>query len=333
MVTKRASYKKYNIPDDVKNIRLTDDDTRILLEVYRHDIIDAHAVRKLLAHRSPAVIGNRLRLMYQNEYLHRLPQIEEIHVPGGGSMPATYTLGAKGATRLQDVFNLKPKLQFSRYRARAKGLSSQHILHALAQTRFIVSMRSAADQRNDVEFLYPEEIYKRFAPEILERDSLPYRVRSRVHWFEYHEEEGTDPDGFFMLYYPNAPEGKQRRAIFLEIDRGEETIDPNDRKIKTVKFWKDTSMLRKFVVYAYAHITGVHKKVFGVANFQVLTVTTTPEHRKRIQKMYRNRLAGPPHKVPNMRFLFTDWQSIRTHQGDFISMPTWNGNGEDVSLV
>lgn len=329
----RAKFKKYDLPKNPPNVAITPDDERILLEVYRHDIIDSKTIYTLLAPRSENKIRNRLKLLHHTKYLHRLSQIEEIHVPGGGSLPAAYTLGVKGANRLKEAYGLKLKMQPRRYRERSKVLGAQHILHTLEQTRFLVSIRKATEHRSDVEFLYPEQIYERFAPELLLKDKLPHVVSARVNWEGYTQEEGTIPDGFFMLFYPYEPEGKNRRTIFLEIDRGTETIDPSDRKIKTLKFWKDTSVLRKFVVYAYAFKTQMHKKVFGVPTFQVLVVTTNPGHVAKMQQMYRRRLAGRPHSVKPYRFLFTDFETISKQDGDVLSTPIYDGEGKPRSLL
>ncbi len=176
-------------------------------------------------------------------------------------------------------------------------------------------------QHEDVEFFYPDQIYERYAPDILKRDSLPGLLSARVNWYGYRETEGTIPDGLFMLRFPQLPEGKNRRFIFLEIDRGTETIDVSERKSKTLKFWKDTSVLRKFVVYAYAWKTGAHKRQFGIPTFQVLTVTTNSRRVAAMQRMYRKRLAGRPHSVPPARFLFADHQAVwRPSQTDAIAV-------------
>ena len=329
MTGKRASFSKYKLPKIAPNVAPTDDDVHILLEIYRHDIIDSATIYGLLSHRSVDKVRRRLLKLTHARYLHRLPQVEEIYVRGGGSLPATYTLAAKGAKLLQESYGLKPKMQFRRYRERNKSLTAQTILHALEQTRFLVSIRTSAEARDDVEFLYPEEIYERYAPKILQRDTLPKLVSARVSWEGYKQVEGTIPDGFFMLYYPNLPEGRNRRSIFLEIDRAKETIDPSDKKIRTLKFWKDSSILRKFVVYAYALKTKSYLKEFGIPTFQVLTVTTNPGHQKKMQKMYRNRLAGKPHSIRPFRFLFTNFEIIKKHNHDILSVPIEDGEGKE----
>lgn len=327
----RARYRKYLLPNETPNVAITEDDDQILLEVYRHDIIDANTIYTLLAPRPVDKVRRRLRKLHLNQYLQRLAQIEQIHVPGGGSLPVAYTLGPKGVQRLKEAYNLSAKPD--RYRDRGKTLSAQYVQHALEQTRFLVQCRKSAEAREHIEFLYPDQIYARYAPKLLERDTPPSVLSARVAWHGYGEEEGTIPDGFFMLHYKNLPNGKNRRSIFLEIDRGTETIDVNDRKQKTLKFWKDTSLLRKFVVYGYAHRTRVHERSFGIPTFQVLTVTTSRDRVGKMQAMYKKRLAVRPHTVPPVRFLFTDFTTIAKHGGDILAVPLEDGEGRPRNLL
>ena len=327
----RARYRKYLVPREAPNVAITEDDDLILWEVYRHDIIDANAIYMLLAPRSVDKVRRRLRKLHLNNYLQRLAQIEQIHVPGGGSLPVAYTLGPKGVQRLKEAYGLTAKPD--RYRDRGKTLSAQYVQHALEQTRFLVSCRKSAEARDHIEFLYPDQIYARYAPKILERDTLPSVLSARVAWHGYGEEEGTIPDGFFMLVYKNEPEGKNRRSIFLEIDRGTETIDVGDRKMKTLKFWKDTSLLRKFVVYSFAFLNRIHERDFGIPTFQVLTVTTNRDRVGKMQAMYQKRLAVRPHSVRPVRFLFTDFQTIAAHSGDILAVPFEDGEGKVRGLL
>lgn len=332
MTAKRASYSQYGIPGSPPKVAPTDDDDQILLEVYRHDIIDAAAIYSLLPHRTPNKIGRRLNALRKAGHLYRLQQLEQIFKPGGGSYSKAYTLGGVGSDRLEEKFGLKIKPR--RWKQRSRELSAQFILHGLEQTRFMISLRMSAEKSEDVEFLYPEQIYERFAPEVLEREFLPYKVSARVNWFGHTDIEGTNPDGFCMLFYPKLEENLQQRPLFIELDRGTETIDiKNERKLKSLKFWKDTSLLRKFVVYAYAFRTKTHKKVFGVPAFQVLTVTTKPSRVAKMQAMYRKRLAGRPHSVKPFRFLFTDFETIKKYDNDILAVPISDGSGKVRTLA
>ena len=327
----RASYSHYELPDKPPRVALTDDDKAILLEVYRHDIIDAKTIYRLLEHRSTDKIGRRLNTLRKARYLERLSQIEQIHVKGGGALPKVYTIGTEGMEYLQDELGLPPKKK--RLRERASRLSVSYVEHSLEQSRFLVSMRKSVDPRSDVHFLYPEDFYSLFAKKILDRPTLPFGLRAKVNWLGYREVQGTNPDALFVLYFPMQPEARQRRCLFLEIDRGTETINPSDRQIKSVKFWEKSSLLRKFVVYAYAYHRKVHEVEFGLPTFQVLTVTTKPGRVVEMQEMFRQRLAISPHDVNPNRFLFMDWKTLQAHGDDLVSAPVENAVGEGKSLL
>lgn len=327
MTTVRTKHRKYAKPDTARNIRPTTDDDQLLLEVYRHNIIDSTTLYRLLPHRKPNKVSERLRLLHQNGYLERLSKIEEIHVQGGGSLPIAYMLGNAGSKRLEEVHGLPPK--HKRPQERAKLLSAPYILHDLEQSRFLVSLRQSATDNGDVDFLYPEEIYRRYKQEILKRPTLPRLVKAPVNFAGHRGVEGTIPDGLCMLVYKNI-DGRNRRALFLEIDRGHATIDPKEAYLRTLKFWSGSSILRKFVVYSAYFKSGKFRDEYGLPTFQVLTVTTTPERVALMQKMWKRRMPQP---APPSRFLFTDFETIAKHGPDLLTLPIENVDGKSHTIA
>lgn len=324
----RASHKRYQRPKKPVGVALTPDDKRLFLELYRHGILDSRAVYRLFAERSVHVLRGRLRKLFHAGYILRLKQMRSLFVDGGGSRYEAYVLDTGAIEWLWDKHRLKPADRTRAFRER----SAAYLLHNIELAHTVISIRQSVEARADIEFLYPHEIYKRWASDILRRDNLPISVRARVDWFRYRENASTIPDAFFMLFYPRREIGKQRRAVFLEIDMGTETIDPSDSKVRSLRFWKDTSVLRKFVVYAYAHKTGSYKEDFGVPTFQVLTITTNPEKVAKMQLAYRKRLSGVPHEVSPIRFLFTDFETLAKHS-DILDAPIFDGYGRQFSLL
>ena len=331
MPTDRAAYSQYALPETLPNIRITPDDDEIMLELYRHSIVDAHTFRLAMPHRSKEHLGRRLNTLRKGSYILRLPQLEQLFVPGGGSYPKAYVLGDRGASHLREKFKLPSKRR--RDDKRISGWSPTRLPHELDVSRFMVQLRQSAATHDGIEYLHPDEYYKEYAPQILKDDSLPRTVKAKVRWHGYNEEAGTNYDGFGILRYTTRDSGKNKRALFVEIDEGFETINPSDEKIKTLKFWKDTSVLRKNVVYGYAYKTNRHRKDFGLETFQVLFVTTTPERAKEMQATWRARLAGRPHSVHPNRLLYTDFQTIEKHEGDILSVPILNAAGEVHSIA
>ncbi len=117
--------------------------------------------------------------------------------------------------------------------------------------------------------------------------------------------------------------------MFLEIDRGTMTIDVNERKLKTRKFWKDSSLLRKFIIYAEAFRNDDHVTEFGIPSFQVLTVTTTPNRVANIQSMCQKRLKN---RVQSNRFRFTDFETIAAHGHNIMAVPLYDLEGKESQL-
>ena len=328
---RRSQRKKYTRPNNPINVRLSDDDKRMLLEIYRHDFIDTRGLANLMAHRSYDKIQRRLMKLVDAHYIDIISQMKEVYVPDGGSIAYVYFLDNRGMKLLGDEFALPHK--FSRIRERAKRIKTTTIEHDLEQARFMVTLRRSVETKDGFEFLYPEQIYRQLKPEILQWKYQPRILTPRVKWFNFSGEQGTKPDGFFMLYRPHAPEGRQRKAIFLEIDRGTETVNPTDEVAQSLAFWQSSSILRKCVVYANAFRRGYHTEQFGITSFQVLFVTTTQEHVEEMQQMYRQRLAIPPHEVHPNRFLFTHQDAIAAHGTDYATLPLQNAAGEKTTLI
>ena len=77
----RAKYSKYKHPGDAPNVAITNDDDQILLEVYRHDIIDANTIYTLLAPRPIDKLRRRLRKLHLEGRLLDPAEIGERYRP------------------------------------------------------------------------------------------------------------------------------------------------------------------------------------------------------------------------------------------------------------
>ncbi len=323
--TNRSGHQKYVRKDKPTNIALTEDDDLALLETFRHDVVDSAMIYELLPHRPKGQMVRRLNLMFQTSFLERLAQREREFRPGGGSWPIAMTLGKEGVKRIRAKY--KVPVNYNRYRGRSK-MSATAIRTKLEQSRTVLQIRASAARYDHIEFLYPDEYYRRYAPHILESPSLPSTVRARVNWHGHREVEGTKDDGLIMLIYHNKPEGQNKRAVFIESDEETETVQPSERKQKTMSFWRDTSWLRKGVVYGFAHRQEIFKKDFGLNSAQVLTVTKTKQHAQTMQEAYRKYLGPRPASFRPHLYMFTDDETIAAHDGDVLSVPFEDGSGK-----
>lgn len=318
----------YRLKAEVPTINLTEDDERILLSLFRHRLLDAHAIRTLLPDRSPDWLGTRLRKLTDARFLTR-PVQQRKRRPEGGSWPLTYALGNEGARHLKARYDLP--IRGDRWATTSANLSLVHIEHTLEEGRLMLQLQAAAMGRSDrLAFEYADEIYARLKPELLMKKRLPERLRTSVDWQGYRGTEATAPDGLCALRYKNAPPEKSSRYLFLEVDRGTETIVPTKRNQQSRAFWRGSSVLRKFVVYSHGFKAGAHTRIFGIPTFQVLTLTTTAERAEHMMEAYREHLART---TPPIRFLFTDTETLAAHGNDPLAAPIRDGNGRLVNLA
>lgn len=314
------------------NIELTDDDKSVFLDLYRHGIMDSNTIRRTLPHRSSERVGKRLRGLMDAGFINKPRQQKGIYVHGGGSRAQAYTLGNKAARYLQEELCLPVRID--RWKTTSDELSTSHIHHTLAQTKFMIDLRMSVAMRNaEMGFEYPDEIYRRIKPELLTKARLPLAFKTRVEWHGWRDSETTVPDGFCALRYLHAPLEKSSRYLFIEIDRGTETIEPSIRNLKGRSFFRGNSLLRKFVVYGNAYRRGAHTETFGIPTFQVLTVTTTADRARQMMATYQKHLAIEPHNMPPIRFLFTDFEALVKHENDVLAVPIYDGKGKQRSLL
>lgn len=311
-------------------VAITEDDVRIFFDLYRHSILDAHTIRATLPERSPDWLGDRLRKLTDAKFLTRPLQQRKIRRPEGGSYPIAYTLGNMGARYLKENFGLP--IRPDRWKTTSDQLSPIHIQHTLEESRFMIHLRMSAERRNDaIGFEYPDQIYARVKPELLKKPRLPTALRTRVDWHGWTEKESTIPDGLCALRYHDAPPEKSSRYLFIEIDRGSETIEPSKRNLTGLSFWRGNSILRKFVVYAGAYREQAHTKIFGIPTFQVLMVTTNPGRVDTMIDALQCHLLQSGQAAP-IRYLFTDFETLQAYDHDILAVPLLDGAGKERTL-
>jgi hypothetical protein len=280
---------------DAGRIAVTLDDEQIFLDLYRHGILDAHTLRHLRSGRSEDWLGRRLRRLTDAGYLCRPPEQRRLRRPGGGSFPLCYTLGNGAARHLKARFDLP--VRTDRWRSTSGTLSALHIEHTLEASRFLAKLRHSVECRANMAFEYPDQIFARVKPALLRQRQRPLAFRTRVDWHGWHEVESTIPDGFCALRYLDAPPEKSSRYLFIEIDRGTETIEPSARNLKGDRLFRGNSVLRKMVIYGQGFLAGAHTKLFGIPTFQVLFVTTSEDRVRLMIEAYQRNLADRRNRV------------------------------------
>lgn len=313
-------------PKEAGKVEVTEDDERIFLDLYRHGILDMHAIRQVLPGRSADWLGRRLRRLTDAGYVCRPAQQRRLRRIGGGSFPLCYTLGNGAARHLKARFDLP--VRTDRWRSTTGELSPLHIDHSLEQSRFMLQLRLSVERRaGTMAFEYPDQIFARLKPALLKKRQGPLAFTTRVDWYGWREKESTVPDGFCALRYLDAPPEKSSRYLFIEIDRGTETIEPSERNLKGDRLFRGNSVLRKMVIYGQGFRAGAHAALFGIPTFQVLFVTTGKERVRQIIETYQRHLITAPHSITPARLLVCESEALARCHEDIAAAPLVDGSG------
>lgn len=324
MTRVRASSPRYRRPEEMAGIALTDDDRSILWHVFRHRLIDSASLYALHPHRSRQVLSRRLRRLWETEFLDRPIQQSRRAMLREGSDPLVYALAREGARFLRDEYSLD--LSPDRWSQKNRELKPLSIQHHLATTRFMV--RAAVDTTAiaGARFLYGDEVIQPTAKVAGSPRGLSTTLRAVVPWYGITSEQGTAPDAVFAIDVNG-----DRQIIFLEMDQGTETVEPNARKIRTPQFWRDTSILRKMAIYAAAFRSKAHEHQFGIKAFRVLFVTRGAGRIGVMQDAYRKHLTEPALQAPPGLFLFAEADAVG-RDGNFLSLPLMNAGGREITF-
>ena len=315
MTTSRAPSPRYRTDDPAPVVQLQGDDLTILWHVFCNRVIDAKSIYSLFPNRSAQVISRRLNRLRKGPrpFLHRLPQAMNRLQLRRGSDPQVYAIAGLGAQALRQHRGVE--LPEHRWAQKNRELRPSTIQHDVATSRFMARLwRDTVLAGGDARVLYQQEFeVKQKEGEAAKKGGLKNTLRTMItNWHGYRGEQGTAPDRIFAF----SANGK-RQYFFLEIDEGTETIVPGQTRLREPSFWRDTSLLRKFVIYASAFETKAHTTTFDIPVFRVITVTTKPGRAKAMQEACRTHLQ---HVRPGL-FLFADWERLTEHRETLLSFP------------
>lgn len=272
--------------------------------------MDAKSIYTLFPNRSAQGLSRRLNALRKGAqpYLHRLAQAPNRLRIRNGSDPQAYALAPLGAKALRLHRGVDIPADH-RWTQKNRELRPGSIQHDLATSRFMAQLyRDTLEAGEGVRLIYQPEFQAQ--PKTASRGGLQNTLRTKINnWHGYRGEEGTAPDRIFAI----AANGK-RQYFFLEMDAGTETIVPGERRLKQPSFWRDTSLLRKFVIYASAFENRAHQSAFEIPVFRVLTITTTPGRATAMQDACATYLKN----VRPGLFLFGDWPSLPGEPGKLL---------------
>ena len=315
MATLRAPSPRFRNDDPAPVIHLQADDIEILWHVFCNRVIDAKSIYLLFPKRSEQGISRRLNRLRKGPrpYLNRLPQAMNRLQLRQGSDPQVYAIATLGAQALR--LHRGIEMPEHRWAQKNRELRPNTIQHDIATSRFMARLRrDAMLVGGDALVLYQQEfdvVGKGGAT--AKHGGLKNTLRTNISgWHGYRGEQGTAPDRIFAF-----SANGNRHYFFLEMDEGTETIAPGEARLREPIFWRDTSLLRKFVIYASALQERTHVAAFGIPIFRVLTVTTKPGRAEAMRHACRIHLK---HAKPGF-FLFADWESLNAHTGSILEFP------------
>lgn len=327
MAEQRAPSPRYRTDDPAPVVHLQEDDIEILWHVFCNRVIDAKSLYALFPNRSEQVISRRLNRLRKGPrpYLNRLPQAMNRLQLRKGSDPQVYAIATLGAQALR--LHRGIELPEHRWAQKNRELKPITIQHDVATSRFMARLRrDAVLAGGDCRLLYQQEFeVKGKATDHAKHGGLKNTLRTIItNWHGYRGEQGTAPDRVFAF----VANGK-RHYFFLEMDEGTETIVPGETRLREPSFWRDTSLLRKFVIYANAYDTRAHEAAFGIPVFRVLTVTTKPGRAEAMREACRVHLK---HVRPGL-FLFADWESLVSHKASTLLFGFNDTEGREITLL
>jgi Replication-relaxation len=316
MDSHRAASPRFKQPAVAPRFSPTGDDETIIKFVYDHRIADSKMIYRRLPHRSRQQLSRRLNGLRKARYLARLPQQTARFQPGGGSEHLFYVLDRAGARHIRETWHIPVPL--IHWTQKNQGLKLPSIDHALNTSRIVAGLECALPRYDGLALVPFVNLLEHHAPE-----------RTRVTWRGSTSEKGIRPDCIFALM---ATGRSAPNCYFLQNDEGTETFEPSLTRKKLTIFFRQNSILRKFVLYAATFHNRTHEQRFGMPSFQVLMVTTTAVRALNMIDAYQRLIRPEPVSAPAGLFLFTDRATVAAHDGDLLAVPWQNGAGKQVLL-
>ena len=318
--------KRYSQPVEPAKVQIQPDDIEILRQVYRHRLIDGDMLCKLFPNRGNQGLKRRLSKLKDGHYLGCLDNQSTIRREGGGSFSNIYVLDYRGAAELTPADAERPLMTKDEIRKR-KAMSAGAIPHDLNTARFLVDIAAETRARGGYRLIYSDEI-----PQIGRDKWQVFRnssqtIRSRIEWngHFFHEEDapGASPDSLFAIEDQSRPVGKNRRYTFLETDQATEVVVPSHDQQRSQRFWRQSSIIKKYVIYAsIVHNKSINNR-WNFDHFRVLFLTLTPSHVRLMQDAYSEFIANGPLRIQPRTFLFQDWETWTNRRpGEFVAQDT-----------
>ncbi len=294
-------------------LRLTADDLTIIRHIARHRFLRSTHLLQLMPERSAKKLIERLGALYHNGYIDR-PRAQLDYYATAGSAPMVHALGNRGAEALAAHDGIdRGQIDWT---WKNRGVGRLFIEHTLLIADAMVAARCAIASRADVRLIDVQQMLTA-APEATRRAANPLKLAIRAQHAGQLADLAVIPDAVFGLDFTVE---RKRKYFFLEADRATMPVVRKDLD--------QTSYLRKLVTYlAGGGPANAFGAQFGVGNFRVLTVTTSPERMATMIDALKQLTRG----AGSQQFLFIDRASLQACR-DLLSLTWVSGKGEHVTL-
>ena len=244
-------------PEQRPNFQLTERDIEIVRIVSDNRFVRSTHISQLLA-ANHEKISRRLHALYHHAYIDRPDAQKEYYRAGSDKM--IYALANRGAQLLIHHHGIEvANVDWSRKNFEAKRA---FVLHQLAIVDLRVALILAARARPELTLIEPHELIAAM-PAATRNAAKPLAWRVKVQHKGAPQEIGVNPDYAFAIRFADV----SRRCYLVECDRGTMPVERAGLK--------QTSLVKKLLVYQHAHKQKLHVRQFDWKAFRVLFVTNT----------------------------------------------------------
>jgi hypothetical protein len=279
-------------------LQIKERDLKIIRLVHAHRFLRSSHILSLIAG-SRQNISRRLQCLYHHGYLER-PRAQIDYYHRGGSRRIVYGLGNKGASLL------KQQTRGIRWGEKNRAVGRQYLEHAVLVSDVMVAIELACRKTQRVRLFTREEF-----PKIPKSTRWSVTIGTNV-------KLGVIPDQMFGLEITRETGQMERAYFFLEADRGTMPV--------IRKNLNQTSLYRKLLAYEATWSQDLHRSLFGIHRFRVLTVTKSAERVRNLVDACQKLKRG--HGL----FLFADETTLKTAQS-LLNHPWQSGRTQEKGTL
>ncbi len=245
------------------NIRLTRDDITAIQYVADYGYRPCNDICNQLPHRSAKKFSERLRDLYDNDYLDRPVAQRNDHLIHG-KKPLIYALGNKGAELLAELHGYIPPR--SDWTKKNRLVKRPYIQHRLRVGDIQERVDKLPHHYPDIAIITATDILST-APKLTQETQKPWLWTAHVRNADGSiKPKSVTPDNVFGLDHTTQ---RQRYYFFAEADRRTEPVVRGQEA--------NSSVGRKFEAYLAGFHANLHTTRYGIGNLRFLIVTTSEE--------------------------------------------------------